>query len=64
MQKIGMVKKMVFKLIELFVPVLTKSRTKQSSDTLSSTPDKNHAKSDSWLESLHTFIFDVLLKML
>ena len=28
---------------------------------LSSTPAKNHAKCDTWLESLHIFIFDALV---
>ena len=31
---------------------------------LSSTQDKIHAKGDSWLDRLHIFIFDILLKML
>ena len=29
---------------------------------LSSTPGKNRAKYDPWLESLHIFIFDILFK--
>ena len=31
---------------------------------LSSTPAKNHAKCDHWLESLHIVIFDILFKTL
>ena len=34
-----------------------------NSGLLSSTPAKNHAEYDSWLEKLHIFIFDILLKI-
>ena len=30
---------------------------------LSSTPAKNHAKCDSWVNSLHIFIFDILFEL-
>ena len=30
----------------------------------SSTPAKNHEKCDTWVKSLHFFIFDILFKMI
>ena len=31
--------------------------------SLSSTPSKDHAKCDSWVKSLHIFIFDILFEL-
>ena len=50
-------------IIELYLKIPSLLSDKGGIHNLSSTPAKNHAKCDSWVKSLHIFIFYILFEM-